>query len=127
MSIKIFSVIVKMLNDVKAPSEYMEFVRREVPLHIPPEGHEHAYRMCKLAYAASRLSSYEFLNNKNPLFFRRAIESMCGTDGNLKIIENGTMYRIVNLRISANIVSDNDIAYIVEAFEMTMAYANNGE
>lgn len=125
MSTKILSLLVKMLNNVNSPRDYIEYARREVPRSIPAADQDRAYRMCKLAFAASRTPHYELVNGRNPALFRRAIASMCGSDGSMRMIDNGKIYKIVNLKFAANIVSDYDIAYIIEALEMTMAYVVN--
>ena len=125
MSTAILSLLVKMLNNVNSPREYIEFVRREVPVRVTAVDQDRAYRMCKLAFAASRTPNYELVQSRNPQSFRRAIAAMCGADGSMRMLDNGKIYRITNLKFSSNVVSDYDIAYIVEALEMTMAYVVN--
>lgn len=121
MNIKILSLVTKMLVRCTTPVDYISFVKNEVPRHLSGADQVRAARMCKLAFAISRTPYYELLKSRSAASFRRAIGAMCSPEGALRMAYNGKMYRLVNLRFSANLATEEDIQLILEALEMTMA------
>ncbi len=125
MNMRMFSIVVRMLNDVNSVSEYIEFVRREIPARISDFEQSHARTLCKIAFAASRTPHYEFVRSRNVTSFRRALASACGTDGSMRMLHNGVVYRIANLRFAVSAASSEDMEMVIEALEMTVSYASS--
>lgn len=122
MNITTLSILAKMLNNCRTVTEYIAFVRREVPSRLPVADQQAAYRACKLAFAASHTPNYEIVNSRSVTAFRRMISSMCGPDGSMRMIQDGKIYRLINLRFAASVASEEEINMVIEALEMTMAY-----
>lgn len=121
MSIKLLSTTVKMLNSCANVRDYVEFVKREINCGSYSSSDETTLRrMCKVAFAASCTPYYELLQTRNPASLRRVISAMCGPDGGMRMSYNGIIYRIANLKFTANVMSDAEISLVLEALEMTM-------
>ena len=121
MSIKLLSTTVKMLNNVNNVRDYIDFVKREINCGSYSQADATTLRrLCKIAFAASCTPYYEMLQTRNPASLRRVISAMCGPDGGMRMSYNGVIYRIANLKFTANVMSDAEIALVLEALEMTM-------